>query len=131
MTKFKQGKKSGLKYFSIADIRSFKPCYDPNKWLKEDWRGTAVGILKMDNISFSDRLWCVLRTEICSEKLMRLAAVWFYRDTLNWVKDPDPRSIEAANVAERFANGQATQEELSAAWSAAWTRAECRRKPVP
>lgn len=51
---------------------------------------------------------------------MRLFAVYCYRDTLNWVKNPDPRSIEAANVAERFALGQATQEELSAAAREAW-----------
>jgi hypothetical protein len=40
--KLKIGKKSGLRYFSIADVRSWKPCYDPAKYIPEDWRGTAA-----------------------------------------------------------------------------------------
>ena len=35
-------------------------------------------------------------------------------------KDPDPRSMAALDVAARFANGEATQDELYAAWRNAW-----------
>lgn len=119
--KLKRGKKSGLVYFNYADIQSWSPCNDSKKHISDTWRGTAVDLLKRDDIPFSDRLWCAMRTAVCSERLMRLAAVWFYRDTLNWVTNPDPQSIEAANIAERFANGEATLEELSAAESAAWS----------
>ncbi len=119
--KLKQGKKTGLKYFNISDIRSWDPCYNPNKHLIESFRGTAIDILKNESIPFCDRLWVVLRNEICSDKLMRLAAVYFYRDTLNWISNPDPRSIEAANISEQFALGKATEEQRSAVESAAWS----------
>ena len=35
----------------------------------------------------------------------------------------DQRSLDALDVAERYANGQATEKELSAAWVAAWAAA--------
>ncbi len=37
--------------------------------------------------------------------------------------EPDPRSWAAITVARRFAYGEATQEELAAAWAAAWAAA--------
>lgn len=124
--KLKQGKKTGLKYFSYTDVQSWSPCYNSNRHIAEDWR--AIDVLKMDKVPFADRLWCVLRSEVVSERVMRLYAVWAYRDTLQWVTNPDPRSIEAANVAERFAKGEATQEELSAAGSAAEFAAQKRQQ---
>lgn len=117
--KLKVGKKSGLKYFDVKDIRSWESCYDPSKYLKEDWRGTALDILKNEEIPHQDRLWVVLRNELVSDKVMRLFAVWCYRQTLIFLPNQDPRCIEAANVAERFANGEATNEELAAAEFAA------------
>ena len=119
--KLRIGKKSGLKYFNMADIRSFKPCYDPNRHLAEDWRGTAVDILKHDKIPYEDKLWVVLRPEIVSERVMRLFAVWCARQVQHLMTDA--RSIAALDVAERFANGEATQEELAAARAAAWDAA--------
>jgi hypothetical protein len=126
--KLKHGKKTGLKYFNINDIRSWKPCYDPRKYLNENFRGNAITILQDERVPFVDRLWVVLRNEIVSDKVMRLFAVWSYRQTLTFIKNPDPRSLKAAEVAEKFAKGQATTQELesaeSAAWSAAWSVAE-------
>lgn len=98
MKKFKIGKKSGLRRFDIVDIRSFGPCYDPGKYLSINWRGTAVGILKDERVPAADRLWVVLRSEITSERVMRLFAVWSYRQTLAFEPNQDPRCIEAANV---------------------------------
>jgi hypothetical protein len=119
VTKLKRGKKTGLYYFNIKDIRSWRPCYDPATRLPENFRGTALTILKDESIPAADRLWTVLRTDLCSEKLMRLFAVWSYRQTLVHTPNQDPRFIEAANVAERYAHGEATAEELSAAdWAA-------------
>lgn len=110
-----------MKTFTINDIRSWKPCYNPMTYLPEGWSGTCVDILNNENIPHVDRLWCVLRAELVSERTMRLFAVWCYRQTLKFVTNPDSRSIEAASVAERFANGQATAEEMSAARSSAWS----------
>lgn len=117
--KLKHGKKSGLKKFTIKDIRSWNPCYDPSSYLKETFKGSAIDILNNENIPFADRLWVVLRTEILSDKMMRLFAVWSYRQTLVFIKNPDPRSIHAANTAEAFALGNATTSQLVSARSAA------------
>ena len=38
-------------------------------------------------------------------------------------KNPDPRSLEAVQVARRFSNGKATRRELNAARDAAWAAA--------
>lgn len=117
MTKLKIGKRSGLKYFDIEDIRSWKPCYDPMKYLPENWRGTALTILKNEAIPFADRLWVVCRSEIASDRTLRLFAVWCARKVQHLMSDK--RSIDAIEVAERFANGQATQAELDSARTAA------------
>ena len=64
-------------------------------------------------VSPYDIMWILLRNEFISEKELRLFAVWLARETLKLVKNPDIRSIEACNVAERYANGEATTEELN------------------
>ena len=58
-------------------------------------------------------------------RLLRLWGCWCVRNTkLNdgrttWDLLTDPRSRHAVEVAERYANGDATREELGAAWAAA------------
>ena len=66
-----------------------------------------------------DIIWLLLREEFLSEKDLRLFAVWCAKEALKLVKDPDIRSVEACNVAERYANGEATKEELNTARNAA------------
>ena len=83
-------------------------------------------ILKSNGID--DALWCC-RAEPQHDKEWRLYAVWCARQVQHLVTDP--RSIAAIDVAERFANGEATQAELAAAgeaagvaaWDAAWDAA--------
>jgi hypothetical protein len=60
-----------------------------------------------------------LRKEFISDKDLRLFGVWCARESLKLIENPDKRSIEACNVAERYANGKATKEELDAAYIAA------------
>jgi hypothetical protein len=115
--KLKHGKKSGLVYLSYSDIRGWGPCYDPKKYVPDTWRGTAVDILRLTSVPHADRLWVVLRTELVSERVMRLFAVWCARQVQHLMKDE--RSLKALDVAEAFANGNATREELSAARAAA------------
>jgi hypothetical protein len=109
-----------MKVFTIAYIRSWNPCYDPKKYLAETWQGTALDILNRAEIPMADKLLVVLRTDLVSERIMRLFAVWCARQ----YQQTDQRCIDALLVAERFANGEATSEELSAAESArsaAWS----------
>jgi len=77
-----------------------------------------------DMLSESDKLVvreCRLLREFngWNERTARLFAVWCARRVLALVANPDPRSIAACDVAERYANGQATSDELCAAWDAA------------
>ncbi len=109
-----------MKVFTIADIRSWKPCYNPNRYLPEDWSGTAVDLLKIEVIPAKDRLWVVLRPDCIDDKTLRLFAVNCTRRTMRRIPNPDPCSLPAIEVAERFANGQATKEELATAYAAAY-----------
>jgi len=59
------------------------------------------------------------KIETWNERNARLFAVWCAREALKLIDDPDPRSVDACDVAERYANGNATDEELKAARDAA------------
>jgi len=110
-----------MKTLTIADIRNLRPCHDPIKFLPETWSGTIIDILDIKECSFEDRLWVILHTEFVSDKLMRLFAVWCARQVQHLMTDA--RSITALDVAEKFANGLATKDELFAARYAARTAA--------
>jgi hypothetical protein len=65
----------------------------------------------------------VRKIETWNDKIARLFAVRCARDAISFVKNPDPRSIAAIDTAEKYANGQATGEDLAAARDAAWDAA--------
>ena len=69
----------------------------------------------------------VRKIDTWNDRTARLFAVWCAREELKLVDEPDPRSVEACNVAERYANGEAIKDELAAAWAAggaaAWAAA--------
>ena len=106
-----------MKTFTIADIRNWKPCYDPARYLPQDWSGTALEILRHAEIPPQHKLWVVCREDIIDAKTLRLFAVWCCRQVQHLITDP--RSVAAVDCAEKFANGDATAEELAAAWAAA------------
>ena len=75
-------------------------------------------------------LWILTAIDApANDKAQRLFAIWCARHTpmhdgrTTSVLLTDPRSIEALEVAERFTHGNATKEELAAAWAAAWDAA--------
>ena len=102
---------------TIDDIRKLGPCYDPTKYLPEGWSGTLIDILNVTDCPVEDRSWVV--TGFLDDRANRLFAVWCVRESLKLTDDPDPRSVAVCDVAERYANGQATDDELAAAWAAA------------
>ena len=107
---------------TLNRIREHQPCTDG--WAKllaylgktkaDDEPLPYAVILKSNGLD--DALWCC-RAEFQYAKEWRLYAVWCARQVQHLMIDP--RSITALDVAERFANGEATQEELDAAWDAA------------
>ena len=110
-----------MRTITLGDIRALEPCYDPSRYLPEDWTGTVLDILDIKEAPSPDRIW--LATKFIGDRTNRLFAVWCARRALALIANPDPRSVNAVDVAERFANGEATNEELAAAEAAAWDAA--------
>ena len=108
-----------MKVITCSAIRDHKPCYDPTRHLPEDYSGSVVDFLRQEQIPAADRIW--VAKYFVTDKTNRLFAVWCARQALALVSNPDPRSIAACDVAERLANGEATEAELSAAREAAWS----------
>jgi len=116
-----------MKKFTINDIRSWKPCYDPSEHLPESWQGTALDILNDDSIPFRDRLWVIMRPDLVSERLMRRFAVWCARQVQHLMTDQ--RSLHALDVMEAYAENrwliddpdyaEAWEDERATAWNAA------------
>ncbi|PRG83941.1 hypothetical protein C6T58_05510 [Burkholderia multivorans] len=94
--------------------------------LRHDADIPLLDILKSNG--FDDALWS-LRCVSGADRDIRLFAVWCARQVEHLMEDH--RSKDALNVAERFANGDASGEELAAArdaardaaWAAAWAAA--------
>ena len=110
-----------MKLYTLKDIDDLKPCSNPRDYVSEGWSGTLLDILNVEKAKPEDRIWVV--TQLLDDKTNKLFAVWCAREALNLVEKPDPRSVNACDVAERFANGEAKVEELAAARTAAWTAA--------
>lgn len=70
----------------------------------------------LDSNGLDDALWC-LRAVDGHAREMRLYAVWCARQVQSLLEDP--RSLTALDVAERYANGAASNDELAAARAAA------------
>ena len=104
-------------------IRRFNPCYDPSELgSKESEYLPIVEAVEKYRDKCRDKvdiIWLLCRKEFMTEKDMRLFAVWCAREALKLLENPDQRSIDACDVAERFANGQADSDELAAAGDAA------------
>ena len=71
----------------------------------------------LNSNGLGDALWA-LRCVKNADRDMRLFAVWCARQVQHLMQDD--RSITALDVSERFANGYASESELSAARDAAW-----------
>ncbi len=111
---------------TLNQIRAKSPCR--SGWTKllaylgktkaDDEPISIVTIL--DSNGLDDALWC-LQAVKGREREIRLFGVWCARQVQHLMTDP--RSIAALDVSERFANGNATKDELDAARDAAWDAA--------
>lgn len=66
-------------------------------------------------------IWIATRPGVLTERELRLFTVSCARQVQHLLTDP--RSVKAIDVAERYANGDATEEELAAARDEAWAAA--------
>jgi len=108
---------------TLNKIRAHSPC--AGGWAKllghlgktkaDDEPLSIVTVL--DSNGLDDALWCMRAVE-GHDREIRLFAVWCARQVQHLMTDP--LSIAALDVAERFANCEATKTELDAAWAEAW-----------
>jgi len=111
---------------TLNQIRDESPCADGWKKLlthlgKTQADDEALSILTiLESNGLDDALWC-LQAVTGHDREIRLYAVWCARQVQHLMTDK--RSLDALDVAERYANGLATDEELAAARAAAWAAA--------
>jgi len=112
---------------TLNKIRDHSPCQEGwGKLLKHlgktkaDDEPLPFAVIVESN-GLDDALWCC-RTAPERDREWRLFAVWCARRVQHLMIDP--RSVAALDVAERFARGEATVEELAAARAAAWDAAK-------
>jgi hypothetical protein len=105
---------------TLNKIRKHRPCTDGWETLlrtldKTKTDDEPVSIIQiLDSNGLNDALWC-LRAVEGYEREIRRYAVWCARQVQHLLTDP--RSLNALDVAERYANGEASREELVAAWA--------------
>ena len=110
---------------TLNKIRAQHPCKDGwekllrylDKTQPDDEPLPLEEILNSNGLDHA--LWCLQAVEGCDREI-RLYAVWCARQVQHLMADR--RSVAALDVAERYARGQASREELEAA-SAAWDAA--------
>ena len=118
---------------TLNKIRKHNPC--TNGWekllvylgkTKADDEPLEITTI-LDSNGLDDAIWC-LRAVEGKDREIRLFAVWCARQVQHLLTDQ--RSLDALDVAERYANGEATDDELTSAWSAArsaaWSAAATR-----
>jgi len=120
---------------TLNKIRAHSPCESGWKTLLKSKGGTTADYSAefplsdvLDSNDLADTLWC-LRCLPEHDNLWRLYAVWCARQVQHLMTDK--RSIDALDVAERYARGLATDAELAAAWAAgeaaAWAAEDASR----
>jgi hypothetical protein len=116
---------------TYRDLVAMEPCYHPKEiGIKSNYSATITEFIKeyRDKVKNKEDIsWVLCRNDYMSNKDLRLFAVWCAREALKLIPNPDARSVNACDVAERYANGDATLEELiavgDAAKAAAWAAA--------
>ena len=106
-----------MKKLTWAEFAKHEPCYNPAEKYGE-WQGTILDLMQHPDIPAKDKVWAFTREGIVDDKTLRLFAVGCARRVQHLMTDQ--RSLDALDVAERYANGNATKDELNAAMAAAW-----------
>ena len=104
--------KPQLRTLTWSDFDQTELCYSPQEKYG-DFSGTILDLLKDERIPNVEKIWAFTREGVMDDKTLRLFAVRCARQVQHYMKDQ--RSINALDVAEKYANGLATAEELEIA----------------
>ena len=119
-------KGQAVKKITVEQVLALKPCeeYTPERLHDLMAEGlTPLEICDLDSVPVLDRMWVLLRLGVIDDHNLRLLACkWAERVLPIFEKaypdDDRPRNTIA--VSRRFANGDASKEELAAAKNDAW-----------
>lgn len=108
-----------MKLLTFQDIVDMKPCVQhlPSKYIPETWSGTIIDVLSLPNVAPREKLWVARR--VLGDKVLRLFAVDCAKRALSRFDKLDDSVLNAINVAEAFAHGNATEKRLKEAKNAA------------
>ena len=122
-----------MKSISLEEFKGFRPCWletaEGARRLEEigsrKKRWTAMDILDLpeSEVSAEDKIWAVTKAELIEEEKLHEFVCRCAEEALKLVKDPDPRSVAAIEAKRKWLKGEITDEELVAAWAAAWAAA--------
>lgn len=100
-------------------------CEDGSRWALRTGCETIEEVWLRDDLKPEWRIWVATRKSMVADRILRKFACACVRQV--WHLLTDERSRNVVEVAERFADGNATKEELKqakhAAWAAAWAAA--------
>ncbi len=125
-----------MKTFTNADIRSWKPCYDPSlKNRIETKQHTIVSVLENKSLHLNDRIWVIMRRQLVSDEFMRIFATKCARLSID--NNTDPRLVRAIEIAEGVGADVLNKSELVRArnilrtmpWSPSREIIECALEP--
>jgi hypothetical protein len=103
----------------------FAVCRDGRDWALATGCATMAELWEREDLRTEWRLWVATREGMFSDRDLRLFACWCVRQV--WPLLADKRSKHAVEVSEKFAVGDATAEEMDAAWAAAWAASDAAR----
>jgi hypothetical protein len=105
---------------TIKDFcRLHHACSEGRRWAIETGEPGMAELWARDDIKPAWRIWIATRPGVLTDRELRLFACWCCRNQV-WHLLTDERSRHAVEIAELYAEGKATSDELAAAEDAAW-----------
>jgi acyl-CoA synthetase (AMP-forming)/AMP-acid ligase II len=122
---------------TVEDVLSWKPCYSDETKVRDlaaplgdrfDVLAVLSAYLSGElKCSAEDVLWFATHEEVTPTPILHefgcRTAEWALVLVALGGAEIDPRSVEAIDTKRRWMRGEASDKELSAAWSAAWSAA--------
>ena len=120
-----------MKMVTPEQFKEFGPCwletaagrqrYARVAAMRDEW--SALDVLALDGVSNTDKLWAVLREEFIDAPVLHEYACRCAEYALTFVREPDSRSIAAIEAKRKWLRGEISNDDLTAAWAAAWDAA--------